>query len=269
MSSPSHGSSSGEYHQQYKPTPPPSTNSPHHSPAQQTFQESVDIKPPTRYQSTPQPQDIQAKALPKIEDGERYQEQFQQNFQNLPPIQGLTHNRFNSTPRPGQRYPIMDQERYNTPLRHIVSGYQEGVDNHYQPSIHVKYERPEEGEKQSTNGNPADATYVTLETVSSINHQPHASYQQIQTYSEDSPPSYNQPASYMTYRAEGSPSAEMTYVSYAQQKDESPGGSPVVYMKSDPTLAPSTSSGGKAMGYPVLQGHYEQHGTSPGAQQVN
>uniref|UniRef100_A0A1B6CEV0 GATA-type domain-containing protein n=1 Tax=Clastoptera arizonana TaxID=38151 RepID=A0A1B6CEV0_9HEMI len=268
LSSPSHAPSPADYQQQYRPTPPPSTNSPHHSPAPHNFQEQTDPKTITRFQSTPQPMEAQTKPLTKIEDAERYHDQFQHNYQNLPPIQGLQ-ARFNTTPRPGHRYPMMDQERYTASLRHM-SGYQEGVDNHYQDSIHVKYERNEETEKQPAHGNSADTTYVTLETVPSISHPPHTNYQQIQAYSEDSPP--YQPAQYMTsYRTEASPSTVMTYaVSYSQLKDESPGGSPDMYLKPDPSLTPSTSGSnhGKAIGYSILQGNYEQHSTSPGSQQV-
>lgn len=155
----------------------------------------------------------------------------------------------------------------------------------YQESINVKYERVEDAGEKTGNGGGGggggagqqqDTTYVTLETVQSMNHGPHGGYQQMSSYNEDSPPPYTevqlrQPP-YMTYRGEASPNTEIPYtVSYAEQKDvDSPGGASVVYMKSDPTLTTTTGgSHAKAIGYnnTVLQGHYEGHNASP-TQQV-
>lgn len=223
------------------------------------------------------------------------QQQELNRFQNLPSIHGLTHNRFANSPRSAQHQQQHHQHRYNhsnvdnneryitaTPMRHIVvSGYAEHVNaqSQYQDSINVKYERVEDGEKPNSGsgggGQQQDTTYVTLETVQSMNHGgSHPGYQQMSSYSEDSPPPYNQPTPYMTYRAEASPTTEIPYtVSYAEQKDiDSPGGPSVVYMKSDPTL--TTTTGGnhtKAIGYSntVLQGHYEGHNASPTQQVPN
>ena len=244
-----HGSSPPEYRAQYKHSPShPSENSPasqQQSPAQlnsySAQQQDTSSVPTKRYANSAQSQsDVKPVITTKLEEPDsKYQDtHYQQQqphhhhhhhhqhghqhqelsrFQNLPSIQGLTHNRFSNSPRPAQQPQQHPPHRFNhanvdnnerfataTPMRHtVVSGYAEHVEQQgqYQDSINVKYERVEDNEKQNSGsgGQQQDTTYVTLETVQSMNHGSHGGYQQMSTYSEDSPPPYNQATPYMTY----------------------------------------------------------------------
>ncbi|XP_075236349.1 uncharacterized protein LOC142333243 isoform X2 [Lycorma delicatula] len=233
-------------------------------------------------------------SVKKLEE-ERYNEEYHEVTlfqQNLPPMQGIQSRYLSTSPRQSQRYNQIDTERFtNSPLGNIRQlvipsnftphDIQQAHQHHHQQQqqqyhsngIQVKYEKAEENSGNSHErahiAHGGDTTYVTLETVPNLTHgnvYPNMVGVGVGiNYTEDSPPPYSQATAthnYINYRTGASP--ELSY----SVTTESPVGSPVLFMKADPTLTSSGMGHGKTSLAYSIQGHYESHQVPQGSQQM-
>lgn len=138
----------------------------------------------------------------------------------------------------------------------------------------VKYEKSEDHVSEKVHAaTHGDTTYVTLETVPNLTTHGNSYPNMVGVgvgvginYAEDSPPPYSQTSTsghnYINYRTGASP--ELSY----SVTTESPVGSPVLFMKADPTLSSSGMGPTKTSLAYSIQGHYEGHAVGQGTQQV-